>query len=201
MKGDTTIRVVIADDEPICKMDLSELLKDAGYDVVGEASDGFDAVEICRKLHPELILLDIKMPLLDGLSAAKIIHEEGLAETIILMTAYSEREFIEQAKGCGVGGYLVKPIDEKSLIPNIEVVVNRSREMGQLRRDIEKGQQSPGKPGGGGEGQGPDHAAARNERAGGLRLYPQTQPYQASFHEAGGRNDSHQERGLMFGYH
>lgn len=138
MKGDTTIRVVIADDEPICKMDLSELLKDAGYDVVGEASDGFDAVEICRKLHPELILLDIKMPLLDGLSAAKIIHEEGLAETIILMTAYSEREFIEQAKGCGVGGYLVKPIDEKSLIPNIEVVVNRSREMGQLRRDIEK---------------------------------------------------------------
>ena len=138
MKGDAAIRVVIADDEPICKMDLSELLKDAGYDVVGEASDGFDAVEICRKLHPELILLDIKMPLLDGLSAAKIIHEEALAETIILMTAYSEKEFIEQAKGCGVGGYLVKPIDEKSLIPNIEVVVNRSREMGQLRRDIEK---------------------------------------------------------------
>ena len=138
MKSDTTIRVVIADDEPICKMDLSELLKDAGYDVVGEASDGFDAVEICRKLHPELILLDIKMPLLDGLSAARIIHEEALAETIILMTAYSEREFVEKAKGCGVGGYLVKPIDEKSLIPNIEVIVNRSREMGQLRRDIEK---------------------------------------------------------------
>ncbi len=138
MSSNTTIRVVIADDEPITKMDLRELLEEAGYEVVGEASDGFDAVEICRQTHPNLVLLDIKMPLLDGLSAAKIIHQEDLAETIMMMTAYSEREFIEQAKGCGVGGYLVKPIDEKSLIPNIEVVVNRSQEIGRLRKDIEK---------------------------------------------------------------
>lgn len=138
MSTGATIRVVIADDEPITKMDLHELLQEAGYEVVGEASDGFDAVEICRQTHPNLVLLDIKMPLLDGLSAAKIIHEENLAETIMMMTAYSEREFIEQAKECGVGGYLVKPIDEKSLIPNIEVVVNRSQEIGRLRKDIEK---------------------------------------------------------------
>ena len=138
MSSNTTIRVVIADDEPITKMDLRELLEEAGYEVVGEASDGFDAVEICRQTHPNLVLLDIKMPLLDGLSAAKIIHHEDLAETIMMMTAYSEREFIEQAKECGVGGYLVKPIDEKSLIPNIEVVVNRSQEIGRLRKDIEK---------------------------------------------------------------
>ncbi len=138
MSSNTTIRVVIADDEPITKMDLRELLEEAGYEVVGEASDGFDAVEICRQTHPNLVLLDIKMPLLDGLSAAKIIHQEDLAETIMMMTAYSEREFIEQAKECGVGGYLVKPIDEKSLIPNIEVVVNRSQEIGRLRKDIEK---------------------------------------------------------------
>lgn len=138
MSSNTTIRVVIADDEPITKMDLRELLKKAGYEVVGEASDGFDAVEICRQTHPNLVLLDIKMPLLDGLSAAKIINQEDLAETIMMMTAYSEREFIEQAKECGVGGYLVKPIDEKSLIPNIEVVVNRSQEIGRLRKDIEK---------------------------------------------------------------
>lgn len=138
MELGTTIRVVIADDEPITKMDLNELLREAGYEVVGEASDGFDAVEICRQKRPNLVLLDIKMPLLDGLSAAKIIHEENLAETIMMMTAYSEREFIEQAKECGVGGYLVKPIDEKSLIPNIEVAVNRSREIGKLRKDIEK---------------------------------------------------------------
>lgn len=138
MKSDTTIRVVIADDEPITKMDLNELLREAGYDVVGEASDGFDAVEFCRQTHPDLVLLDIKMPLLDGLSAAKIIYEENLADTIMMMTAYSEREFIEQAKECGVGGYLVKPIDEKSLIPNIEMAVNRSQEIGRLRKDIEK---------------------------------------------------------------
>lgn len=138
MKPDTTIRVVIADDEPITKMDLHELLSEAGYEVVGEASDGFDAVELCRQKRPNLVLLDIKMPLLDGLAAAKIIHEEDLAGTIMMMTAYSEREFIEQAKQCGVGGYIVKPIDEKSLIPNIEVAVNRSREIGKLRKDIEK---------------------------------------------------------------
>ena len=134
----TPIRVVIADDEPITKMDLNELLSEAGYEVVGEASDGFDAVEICRKKHPDLVLMDIKMPLLDGLAAEKIIRSENLAETVMMMTAYSEREFVEQAKGCGVGGYLVKPIDEKSLIPNIEVAVNRSREIGKLRKDIEK---------------------------------------------------------------
>ena len=134
----TPIRVVIADDDPITKMDLNELLSEAGYEVVGEASDGFDAVEICRKKHPDLVLMDIKMPLLDGLAAAKIIRSENLAETVMMMTAYSEREFVEQAKDCGVGGYLVKPIDEKSLIPNIEVAVNRSREIGKLRKDIEK---------------------------------------------------------------
>ena len=134
----TPIRVVIADDEPITKMDLNELLSEAGYEVVCEASDGFDAVEICRKKHPDLVLMDIKMPLLDGLAAAKIIRSENLAETVMMMTAYSEREFVEQAKDCGVGGYLVKPIDEKSLIPNIEVAVNRSREIGKLRKDIEK---------------------------------------------------------------
>ena len=138
MELDTKIRVVIADDEPITKMDLNELLSEAGYEVVGEASDGFDAVEICRQKHPNLVLLDIKMPLLDGLSAAKIIHEENLAETIMMMTAYSERGFIEQAKESGVGGYLVKPIDEKSLIPNIEMAVNRSREIGKLRKYIAK---------------------------------------------------------------
>lgn len=128
----------VVDDEPITKMDLNELLSEAGYEVVGEASDGFDAVEICRKKHPDLVLMDIKMPLLDGLAAAKIIRSENLAETVMMMTAYSEREFVEQAKDCGVGGYLVKPIDEKSLIPNIEVAVNRSREIGKLRKDIEK---------------------------------------------------------------
>lgn len=132
------ICVVIADDEPITRMDLKEILEDAQYEVVGEAADGFDAVEICKEAKPDLILMDIKMPLLDGLSAAKIIFEEDLADTVILLTAYSEREFVNQAKHIGVSGYIVKPIDEKSLIPNIEVSVARSREMKKLRRDIKE---------------------------------------------------------------
>lgn len=132
------IRVVIADDEPITRMDLKELLAEQGYDVVAEVPDGFDAVETCKQFNPDLVLLDIKMPFLDGLSAAKIIYEENLADTIIMLTAYSEREFIEQAKNVGVSGYLVKPIDEKSLVPNIELAVARSREIKKLRKDMEK---------------------------------------------------------------
>lgn len=132
------IRVVIADDEPISRMDLKELLTEGGYTVVAEVSDGFDAVENCKLYHPDLVLFDIKMPFLDGLAAAKIIYEEELADTIIMLTAYSEREFVEQAKDYGVSGYLVKPIDEKSLIPNIELVVAQSKEMKRLRKDMAK---------------------------------------------------------------
>ena len=132
------IRVVIADDEPISRMDLKELLTEGGYTVVAEVSDGFDAVENCKLYHPDLVLLDIKMPFLDGLAAAKIIYEEELADTIIMLTAYSEREFVEQAKDYGVSGYLVKPIDEKSLIPNIELAVARSQDIHRLRKDYEK---------------------------------------------------------------
>ncbi|MEM1485463.1 response regulator [Oscillospiraceae bacterium PP1C4] len=132
------IRVVIADDEPITRMDLKEILECEQYDVVGEAADGFDAVERCKQLHPDLVLMDIKMPLLDGLSAARIIFEENLVDTVILLTAYSEREFVNEAKTVGVSGYLVKPIDEKSLIPNIELSVARSQEIKKLKKDMEK---------------------------------------------------------------
>ena len=132
------IRIIVADDEPVTKMDLRELLVSAGYEVVAEASDGLDAVELCRQYRPDLILMDVKMPFLDGLSAARMIHEEGLAGAIIMLTAYSERDFIDRAKSCGVGGYRVKPIDEKSLVPSIELAIARSQELRQLRRDMEK---------------------------------------------------------------
>ena len=136
--GKDGISVVIADDEPISRMDLKELLTEGGYTVLSEVSDEFDAVEQCKLYHPDLVILDIKMPFLDGISAAKIIYEEDLADTIIMLTAYSEREFIDQAKGCGVSGYLVKPIDEKSLVPSIELAVARSQELKRLRKDMEK---------------------------------------------------------------
>ncbi len=132
------LSVVVIDDEPITRMDLKEILESKGCQVLGEAGDGFDAIELCRKNNPDLVLLDIKMPFLDGISAAKIINDEGLAETVVLLTAYNEKEFIDGAKKSGVGGYLVKPIDEKSLIPNIELAVARSREMKKLKRDFEE---------------------------------------------------------------
>ena len=132
------LRVVIADDEPITRMDIKEILTEKGYEVIGEAADGFDAVEICKAQKPDLILMDIKMPLLDGLSAARIMAEEGVDAAVVLITAYSERQFIDSAKEIGVSGYLVKPIDEKSLIPSIELAVARNREMQKLQRDIAK---------------------------------------------------------------
>lgn len=130
------IRVIISDDEPITRIDLRELLEKKGYQVVGESADGFDAIELCRTHHPDLVLMDIKMPILDGLSASKVIYQEQLAGTVVLLTAYDEKEFIESAKESGVGGYLVKPIDEKSLVPSIELAIARSQEMKKLRKDI-----------------------------------------------------------------
>ena len=132
------LRIVIADDEPITRMDLKEFLEERGYSVLGEATDGFDAIEMCKKIKPDLVLMDIKMPLLDGLSAARILQQEQIGATIVLLTAYSEREFINSAKEIGVSGYLVKPIDEKSIIPCIELAVARSREMQKLQKDIAK---------------------------------------------------------------
>ena len=132
------LRVIIADDEPITRMDIKELLENAGYAVIAEATDGFEAIEVCRQHRPDLVLMDIKMPFLDGISASKIIRDEELTETIILLTSYSERKLVDEAKDAGVGGYLVKPIDEKSLIPNIELAVARSKNMVKLKRDMEK---------------------------------------------------------------
>ncbi|MGI5985588.1 MAG: response regulator [Clostridiales bacterium] len=132
------IRVVIADDEPITRMDIKEMLESVGYKVIQEAADGFDAVEACKKLHPDLVLMDIKMPLLDGFAAARIINDELLADTIIILTAYSDQNFVEQAKAVGADGYLVKPIEERALIPSIELAMSRSAEMKRLRIDIQK---------------------------------------------------------------
>ncbi|QAT43783.1 ANTAR domain-containing response regulator [Aminipila luticellarii] len=131
------IRVVIAEDEPITRMDLKEMLVTAGYSVVGEASEGFDAIEVCKKIKPDLAILDIKMPLLDGLSAAKVITEEKTVGTVILLTAYSDEEFINRAAKMGVSGYIVKPIDEKALVPNIEIALARSREIQQIKKQFD----------------------------------------------------------------
>ncbi|WP_291570235.1 ANTAR domain-containing response regulator [Clostridium sp. UBA4548] len=129
-------KIVIADDEPITRMDIREMLEEAGYNVVGEASDGFDAIEMCRKFSPNIVIMDIKMPLLDGINASKIIIQEGLADGIILLSAYSDTNFVEKAKEAGVIGYLVKPLDNKSLIPAVEVAISRAKEMKEIKTNM-----------------------------------------------------------------
>ncbi|MGC8874588.1 MAG: ANTAR domain-containing response regulator [Chloroflexia bacterium] len=128
-------RVIIADDESIIRMDLKEMLTHLGYLVVGEAGDGMSAVHMARELRPDLVIMDIKMPGLDGLSAAKILTEEQIAP-VLLLTAYSQRELIEGAREAGVVAYLVKPFREAELVPAIEIALARFREFQQLRKEV-----------------------------------------------------------------
>lgn len=134
MKG----RVVIADDEPITRMDMLEMLVEEGYDVVGEASDGFAAIELCKKHKPDLVLMDVKMPLLNGLKAAAVINRDELAGCIMLVTAYSGKEFIEEAKKAGVTGYVVKPINEKNLLPALEVAISKSKVFNEMKKEVKR---------------------------------------------------------------
>lgn len=131
-------KIVIADGEPVSMMDTYEMLIGNGYNVVGEAYDGFDAVEICRKQKPDLVLMDVKMPLLNGIKASKIIINEGLSDSVVLLAAYSSSEYIEQAKDAGVMGYLIKPIEEKCLLPVIEVAIAKGKEIKRIKDDAEK---------------------------------------------------------------
>ena len=130
--------IIIADDEPITRMDICEILTEAGYEVVGQASNGFEAVELCRKLKPNLAIMDIKMPFLDGIKASKIITNEDLSDSIVLLTAYSSSEFVEEAKESGVIGYIVKPIDEKSLVPEVGIAISRGKEMKKMKDEMNK---------------------------------------------------------------
>lgn len=127
-------RVVIADDESIIRMDLKEMLTGLGYLVVGEAGDGLSAVNIARELRPDLVIMDIKMPDLDGIAAAKILTEERLAP-VLLLTAFSQQELVQGAKEAGVVGYVVKPFRESELQPAIEIALSRFREFRALEKE------------------------------------------------------------------
>ena len=121
-------RVVIAEDEAIIRLDLKETLEEEGYEVVGETGRGDEAVELVRAHQPDLAILDIKMPGLDGLSAAREIAAERISAVLIL-TAFSQRDLIEQARDAGALAYLVKPFQRGELVPAIEVAIGRFREM------------------------------------------------------------------------
>lgn len=130
-------RIVIADNESIIRMDLRELLEEAGHQVVGEGANGKKAVELARKLKPDLIILDIKMPEMDGITAAKIIDDEKIAP-VILLTAFSQSEIVERAKDSGVLAYLVKPVQESNLFPAMEIALSRWQEMQELEDELFK---------------------------------------------------------------
>lgn len=130
-------RVVIADDDVITRLDIREALEFQGYEVVGEAADGIDAVELCADLKPDVVLLDVKMPVMDGLTAAKIIGGAGNDIAIIMLTAYNDKQFVDKAGEFGALGYLVKPVDEKLLTPTIEIAVKRLKEFRELKKTVE----------------------------------------------------------------
>lgn len=129
------IRVVVADDETIIRLDLKTLLEEMGHEVVGEAADGQKALELARGLKPDVVIMDIKMPVMDGLDAAKIIADEKIAP-VVLLTAYSQKDLIERAKEAGVFGYLVKPFQESDIMPAIEIALARYLEMQDLETTV-----------------------------------------------------------------
>ncbi|MEN9553692.1 MAG: hypothetical protein RLZ67_1121 [Actinomycetota bacterium] len=131
-----SIRVVIAEDEAIIRLDLKETLEEEGYDVVGETGRGDKAVDLVRELKPDLAILDIKMPGMDGLEAARLITKDRICGVLVL-TAFSQREVIEEARDAGALAYLVKPFQKSDLIPAIEVAIGRFREMQALNGEVE----------------------------------------------------------------
>ena len=132
----TRRRIVIAEDEPLARLDLGQMLENLGHEVVGQAGDGRTAVDLARELTPDLVIMDIKMPgEIDGLGAAGLLAEERVAP-VLLLTAYSDQEFIDGARDAGVMGYLVKPYGENQLAPAIEVALARFGEFSTLQKEL-----------------------------------------------------------------
>ena len=128
-------RVVIAEDEALIRMDLAEMLHEEGYDVVGQAADGEQAVTLAEELRPDLVILDVKMPRLDGIAAAERIVAARIAPVVIL-TAFSQRELVERARDAGAMAYLVKPFSRSDLVPAIEMAVSRFAESQMLEAEV-----------------------------------------------------------------
>jgi response regulator NasT len=133
--GQRTTRVVIAEDEALIRMDLAEMLADEGYDVVGQAGDGQQAVDLAEQLRPDLVILDVKMPVLDGIAAAERIAGQRIAP-VVMLTAFSQRDLVERARDAGAMAYLVKPFSQSDLAPAIEMAVSRFRELAALESEV-----------------------------------------------------------------
>jgi AmiR/NasT family two-component response regulator len=129
------LRLVIADDESIIRMNLKETLVGLGYLVIGEAGDGVSVINLARELRPDLVVMDIKMPKLDGIQAAKVLTEERIAP-VLLLTAYSDRELVDRAREAGVVSYVVKPFRDAELLPAIEIALARYNEFREMDKQI-----------------------------------------------------------------
>jgi two-component system, response regulator PdtaR len=128
-------RVVLAEDEALIRLDLAEMLNEEGYLVVAEAGDGQEAIELAREHRPDLVILDVKMPRLDGISAAEVIVGERLAPVLIL-TAFSQRDLVERARDAGAMAYVVKPFSKDDLVPAIEMAIARHEQIVTLEREV-----------------------------------------------------------------
>jgi response regulator NasT len=128
-------RVLVAEDESLIRLDLTEMLAEAGYQVVGEAADGATAVRLAEELRPDLVVMDVKMPVLDGISAAERIVAQRIAPVLIL-TAFSQRDLVERARSAGAMAYLVKPFVKADLVPAIEMALSRHEEITQLEQEV-----------------------------------------------------------------
>lgn len=131
----TARRVLVAEDESLIRLDLVEMLGEEGYDVAGEAGDGATAVRLAEELRPDLVVMDVKMPVLDGISAAERIVSQRIAPVLIL-TAFSQRDLVERAREAGAMAYLVKPFTKADLVPAIEMALSRHEELAQLESEV-----------------------------------------------------------------
>ncbi|AQX16727.1 transcriptional regulator [Tessaracoccus lapidicaptus] len=127
--------VIVAEDEALIRLDLVELLTEEGYEVVGEAGDGEEAVKLARELEPDLVIMDVKMPKMDGITAAEIIAEERIAP-IVMLTAFSQRDLVERARDAGAMAYVVKPFGASDVIPAIEIAMGRFQELKAIEDEL-----------------------------------------------------------------
>ncbi|NYI68574.1 response regulator NasT [Spelaeicoccus albus] len=128
-------RVVVAEDEAVIRLDIVEMLREVGYDVVGEADDGESAIRLAEELRPDLVVMDIKMPVLDGISAAERITKARIAP-VVLLTAFSQRELVERARDAGAMAYVVKPFTANDLVPALEIALSRHSEINALEDEV-----------------------------------------------------------------
>ncbi len=130
--------VIVVEDEPLTRMDMLALLKQEGIEVVGEGGDGIDAINLCKKHRPDVAILDINLPIIDGISAAKIIKRDQLCRAVLLVTAYTEEIILERASKAGVDGYMIKPIDARMLIPAIKIALAKAEEREYIEKQLQQ---------------------------------------------------------------